>query len=81
MNKVNLAEKFSRFADYWNPRIVGELNGRQVKLAKFKGGGPIGPGNRPARTDSIEFFLSLCSLVLDHFFCGRSGLSAGASCL
>ena len=37
MNKVNLAEKFSRFADYWNPRIVGELNGQQVKVAKLKG--------------------------------------------
>ena len=37
MPKVNLAEKFARFADYWNPRIVGELNGQQVKLAKLKG--------------------------------------------
>ena len=35
--KVNLAEKFSLFSDYWNPRIVGELNGQQVKLAKLKG--------------------------------------------
>ena len=40
MSKVNLAEKFSRFADYWNPRIVGELNGQQVKLAKLKGDFP-----------------------------------------
>ena len=23
--------------DYWNPRIVGELNGQQVKLVKLKG--------------------------------------------
>ena len=37
MKKVNLTEKLSRFSDYWNPRIVGELNGQQVKLAKFKG--------------------------------------------
>ena len=34
---VNLAEKFSLFSDHWNPRIVGELNGQQVKLAKLKG--------------------------------------------
>lgn len=27
----------SQFFDYWNPRIVGELNGQQVKLVKFKG--------------------------------------------
>jgi mannose-6-phosphate isomerase-like protein (cupin superfamily) len=25
------------FADHFNPRIVGELNGQQVKLVKFKG--------------------------------------------
>jgi mannose-6-phosphate isomerase-like protein (cupin superfamily) len=25
------------FSDHWNPRIVGELNGQHVKLAKFQG--------------------------------------------
>jgi mannose-6-phosphate isomerase-like protein (cupin superfamily) len=37
MNKVNVIEKLSLFCDYWNPRIVGELNGQQVKLVKLKG--------------------------------------------
>lgn len=37
MKKVNLAEKFNLFNDHWSPRIVGELNGQYVKLAKFKG--------------------------------------------
>jgi len=37
MDKVNLAAKFALFADYWHPRIVGELNGQQVKLVKFQG--------------------------------------------
>jgi len=37
MNKINLLEKFQLFNDYWNPRIAGELNGQQVKLAKFQG--------------------------------------------
>ncbi len=37
MQKVNLAEKFSLFDEYWSPMIVGELNGQQVKLAKLKG--------------------------------------------
>jgi mannose-6-phosphate isomerase-like protein (cupin superfamily) len=37
MKKINLKEKLAIFSDYWNPRIVGELNGQQVKLAKFKG--------------------------------------------
>ncbi|RPI21853.1 MAG: cupin domain-containing protein [Acidobacteria bacterium] len=37
MDKVNLQEKFGSFSDYWNPRIVGELNGQHVKLVKFQG--------------------------------------------
>lgn len=37
MEKINLADKFSLFSDYRNPRIVGELNAQQVKLVKLKG--------------------------------------------
>jgi mannose-6-phosphate isomerase-like protein (cupin superfamily) len=37
IEKVSLAEKFSAIGDYWNPRIVGELNGQMVKLVKFSG--------------------------------------------
>ena len=37
MDKVNLVEKFSLFDEYWSPKIVGELNGQWVKLAKLKG--------------------------------------------
>ncbi|MEY2413108.1 MAG: hypothetical protein QOD84_1714 [Acidobacteriaceae bacterium] len=37
MEKVNLQQKFSLFAEHWKPKIVGELNGQQVKLAKFSG--------------------------------------------
>ena len=37
MEKVNLQQKFSQIHDHWNPRIVGELNGQQVKLVKFQG--------------------------------------------
>jgi mannose-6-phosphate isomerase-like protein (cupin superfamily) len=37
MEKVNLADKFSRFSDYWNPKIVGELNEQYIKLVKLKG--------------------------------------------
>lgn len=33
---VNLKEKFDSFTEYWNPKIVGELNGQLVKVAKFK---------------------------------------------
>lgn len=37
MQKVNLTEKFSLFTDFYNPKIVGELNNQHVKLAKLKG--------------------------------------------
>ena len=37
MNKVNLEEKFSQFDEHWQPKIVGELHGQYVKLAKLKG--------------------------------------------
>ncbi|MDY6800867.1 MAG: cupin domain-containing protein [Bacteroidota bacterium] len=37
MEKINIPEKFDLFDDYWNPRILAELNGQYVKLAKFKG--------------------------------------------
>lgn len=34
---VNLAEKLAGIQDYWDPHIVGELNGQEVKLAKVNG--------------------------------------------
>lgn len=37
MKKVNLEEKFNQFSGYWEPKIVSELNGQHVKLAKLKG--------------------------------------------
>jgi len=37
MDKVVVAEKFERIAEFWSPRIVGELNGQQVRLVKLKG--------------------------------------------
>jgi mannose-6-phosphate isomerase-like protein (cupin superfamily) len=37
MEKVNLAQKFGLFDDLWAPKIVAELNGQAVKLAKLQG--------------------------------------------
>jgi mannose-6-phosphate isomerase-like protein (cupin superfamily) len=37
MDKVNLGEKLGRFREHWSPKVVGELNGQQVKLVKFVG--------------------------------------------
>ncbi len=37
LSKVDVAEKFARFDDYWNPKIAAELNDSYIKLAKMKG--------------------------------------------
>ena len=37
VEKVNIREKLALFQDQWSPKIVGELNGQQVKLVKFQG--------------------------------------------
>jgi len=34
---LNLIEKFGKIAEYWSPRVIGELNGQEVKLAKIEG--------------------------------------------
>ena len=35
--KVSLAEKFDLIHEHWRPKVVGELNGQEVKLVKFQG--------------------------------------------
>lgn len=37
MRVVNLTQKFSEFSEHWSPKVAGELNGQQVRLAKLKG--------------------------------------------
>lgn len=37
INKVNLNQKLGLFSELWSPKVVGELNGQHVKLAKLKG--------------------------------------------
>jgi len=34
---VNLASKLASFEERWVPKVVGELNGQYVKVAKFEG--------------------------------------------
>jgi mannose-6-phosphate isomerase-like protein (cupin superfamily) len=37
LQAVNIVDKFAKFQDYWNPRIIGELNDSHVKAVKFQG--------------------------------------------
>ena len=37
IKKVNIYQKLDLIQDFWNPRIVGELNDQQIRLVKLKG--------------------------------------------
>lgn len=37
MTVVDLEERLARFSSHWDPKIVAELNGQHVKLAKLLG--------------------------------------------
>lgn len=50
--KVNLAAAFDRIPDHWSPRVAAELNGQQVKLARF-----LGPFVWHHHADEDELFL------------------------
>jgi mannose-6-phosphate isomerase-like protein (cupin superfamily) len=37
MNKASLTDKFAAINEHWRPKVVAQLNGQEVKLAKFQG--------------------------------------------
>jgi mannose-6-phosphate isomerase-like protein (cupin superfamily) len=37
METVNLKQKFGLFSDYWQPKVIGELNNFAVKIVKVQG--------------------------------------------
>ena len=37
MKAINLHQKFGLFEDQWSPKIIAQLNGQDVKLAKIEG--------------------------------------------
>jgi mannose-6-phosphate isomerase-like protein (cupin superfamily) len=37
MNPINITEKLQQIHQHWSPKVVGRLNGQEVKLAKIKG--------------------------------------------
>jgi len=36
VSKINIAEKFAKISEHYQPHIAADLNGQQVKLVKFK---------------------------------------------
>jgi mannose-6-phosphate isomerase-like protein (cupin superfamily) len=37
LEKINVHEKFSLFSELWQPKVIAELNGQEVKLVRVKG--------------------------------------------
>jgi mannose-6-phosphate isomerase-like protein (cupin superfamily) len=37
VNLVSLEEKFSLFDEHWQPKVIAQLNGQEVKLVKVQG--------------------------------------------
>jgi len=37
MSVINIEKKLNLFSDQWSPKIIGSLNGQDVKLAKLEG--------------------------------------------
>jgi mannose-6-phosphate isomerase-like protein (cupin superfamily) len=37
LEKVNLSQKLALITEHWRPKLIGSLNGQEVKLVKFKG--------------------------------------------
>src|SRR5690606_41481503 len=37
MKKVSLDSELAEITEHWRPKVVGELNGQEVKLVKFQG--------------------------------------------
>jgi len=60
VDKVNVAQKFGLFRDYWSPKIVGELNDSYIKLVKVRGEFviiPRGVQHQPVAEDEVHLML------------------------
>jgi mannose-6-phosphate isomerase-like protein (cupin superfamily) len=37
VESIDIAEKFGLFSEHWQPKVIAELNGQEVKLVKVRG--------------------------------------------
>ena len=60
--KISLADKLAQFTDHWQPRIVADYNGNEVRLAKISGAFIW-----HAHEDTDELFLVVDGAMTMHF--------------
>lgn len=69
---VNLEEKFAAFDQQWSPKIVGEINDMQLKIAKVQG-----EFVWHSHEDTDEFFLVRSGRLTIHLR-GRDDVTLGS---
>ncbi|MEP6668168.1 MAG: cupin domain-containing protein [Chthoniobacter sp.] len=76
MTKASLPEKFALIHEHWRPKVVAELNGQEVKLAKIAG---VFPWHHHEHED--ELFLVWRGQMVIEFRDRRVVLEAGEFCV
>jgi mannose-6-phosphate isomerase-like protein (cupin superfamily) len=76
MLKVRLADEFRAITEHWSPEVVAELNGQQIKVAKFQG---EFPWHRHSHED--EMFLVVRGAIRIEMRDGIVELSEGDLCV
>ena len=76
MTKASLAEKFAAINEHWRPKVVAELNGQELKLAKFSG---VFPWHHHEHED--ELFLVWRGEMVIEFRDRRVALRPGELCV
>lgn len=69
---ISLGEKLSTFSDHWNPRIVANYNGNEVRVVKVKG-----DFTWHSHVDTDEMFFVLDGQLGIEFRDGIQRLSSG----
>lgn len=72
VNVVNIEQKLSLFSEYWNPKIIGELNDHKVQAVKLKG-----PFQWHHHENEDEMFLVIKGHLIIHFRDRDVALGAG----
>ena len=76
MKKINFKDKYSKFKDYWSPKVIAEMNDYQFKLVKIK---DEFTWHSHTRTD--EVFIVIEGEMIIKLRDGSISLSSRKSCL
>ncbi len=71
-HSINLKEKYAKFADHWQPKIIAQMNDYHIKLAKVEG-----EFSWHDHTETDEFFLVVQGKLEIHLRDGVVTLNEG----